>query len=74
MTVSAAVLSGVVLSGFAGMTAVGAVLTGGRNQGLLTLADMLVPAVIPMLLVVAITIACRVGPVTGWRGATKGQR
>jgi uncharacterized membrane protein YedE/YeeE len=74
MTVSAAVLSAVVLSGFAGMTALGAVLTGGRSQGLLTLADVLAPAVIPVLLVIAVTIACRGGPTKVWHGAKNGER
>ncbi|WP_219069273.1 hypothetical protein [Candidatus Mycobacterium methanotrophicum] len=71
---SATVLLSVVLSGFAGMTAVGAVLTHGRDQGLLTLADVLVPAVIPTLLVIAVTIAYRGGPTRGWHGAKKGWR
>ncbi|MGF2943930.1 YeeE/YedE thiosulfate transporter family protein [Mycobacterium sp. Lab-001] len=72
--VSARVLVGVVLTGFAVMTALGADLTRGRNEGLLTLSDVLIPAVIPVLLVVAITIACRGGPTTRWHGAKKERR
>ncbi len=60
-TLSTAVLSGVVLTGFVAMVALGAVLTHGRSQGPLTLADVLVPAAIPVLLVIAVTVACRNG-------------
>ncbi|MGF2952855.1 YeeE/YedE thiosulfate transporter family protein, partial [Mycobacterium sp. THU-M116] len=72
--VSARVLVGVVLTGFAVMTALGADLTRGRNEGLLAPSDVLIPAVIPVLLVVAITITCRGGPTTRWHGAKKGRR
>ncbi|MFZ0834817.1 MAG: hypothetical protein WAM92_17440 [Mycobacterium sp.] len=61
MTTRAAVLLGIVLGSFALMTVIGAVLTEGRSQGPLSLGDVLVPAAIPLLLVVAITVVCRTG-------------
>jgi hypothetical protein len=52
---------GVVLTFFVVMTVVGAALTGGRAQGPLSLGDVAVPAAIPLLLVLATTLACRNG-------------
>jgi len=59
MTARAVVLWGIVLGSFALMTAVGAVLTDGKAQGSLSLGDVMVPAAIPVLLVIAVTAVCR---------------
>ncbi len=73
-TVRTAVLLGVALAGFATMTVIGATLTGGRNLGQLTLTDVLIPALIPLLLLIAVTIASRHGPAVAWHHTNKGQR
>lgn len=59
MTARAVALLAVVLGSFAAMTAVGAVLTDGKAETSLTLSGVLVPAAIPVLLVIGVTVACR---------------
>lgn len=49
----------IVLASFAATIAVGAALTGGQAHTRLTLSDVLIPAAIPVLLVIGLTIACR---------------
>ncbi|MDD4868455.1 MAG: hypothetical protein PHQ28_15475 [Mycobacterium sp.] len=59
MTTRAALLSAIVAGSFAAMTALGALLTHGQAEKPLTLGDVLIPAAIPVLLVVAMTVAGR---------------
>ncbi|WP_326544829.1 YeeE/YedE thiosulfate transporter family protein [Mycolicibacterium sp. ND9-15] len=59
MKARAALLVGTVLGSFALMTTIGAVMTEDHPQGPLSLGDVLVPGAIPVLLVIAITVACR---------------
>lgn len=59
MTMRAAILLATGLVSFTLMTAVGAVLTEGKAQGPLSLGDVIYPAVIPVLLVITATVACR---------------
>lgn len=59
MTARAALLSAIVAGSFAAMTAIGALLTHGQAEKPLTLSAVLIPAAIPVLLVIGMTIAGR---------------
>lgn len=75
MTPRVAILSGSVLGSLVLMTALGAVLTDGRTHGSLSLGEVLIPAAIPLLLLIAATAASRIrlakGRPTGRRSGTR---
>jgi hypothetical protein len=59
MTMRATILLVTVLGSLALTSALGAVLTEDKPQGPLSLGDVLIPAAIPVLLVIAVTMLCR---------------
>lgn len=59
MTIRTVILFVAVLGSLTLATALGAVLTEDKPQGPLSLGDVVIPAAIPVLLVIAVTMWCR---------------